>query len=109
MNINGLPSFNSHPKNEAIYQALQRNEIDSFRMAEVNKNWRKIRERHSWQRRTRGWWEAAKTTIAYNTQDCVVNSDFQPGGCIISCLNRVAHRVIKAGVDETKLGRWSWI
>ncbi len=108
ININGIPSFNSHAKNNETYQAMLKNKMDVMGFAEINKNWDKIEENHQWRQRTRHWWEAAKTSMSFNSNDCS-SSDFQPGGTIVTAINRAAHRVRKVGRDKSGLGRWSWL
>ena len=108
LNVNGLPSFNDHVKNERLFNALKENSIDIIGMAEVNTNWGKIDVEQQWRARTRPWWEASKTITSYNIRDCS-NSVFQPGGTLTQCINRCTHKVIASGTDSTGLGRWSWV
>ena len=108
LNVNGLPSFNEHVKNERLFTALKENSIDVIGMAEVNTNWGKNDVENKWRARTRSWWEDSKTVTSYNIRDCS-NSVFQPGGTLTQCINRCTHKVIAAGTDDTGLGRWSWI
>jgi hypothetical protein len=107
ININVLPESNSHPKNDQIYQATQSTQTDILLMNETGKCWHKIREKNKWHARTRPWWESSKSTIAYNTQD-ICHTAYQPGGCIITSIDRASHRVLNCGNDERKLGRWTW-
>jgi hypothetical protein len=106
ININVLPESNSHPKNDQIYQATQSTQTDILLMNETGKCWHKIREKNKWHARTRPWWESSKSTIAYNTQD-ICHTAYQPGGCIITSIDRASHRVLNCGNDERKLGRWT--
>ena len=64
LNINGLPSYNEHMKNERIFTALKDNRFDIIGLAEVNKNWGRINSDSSWRARTRSWWEASKTVAS---------------------------------------------
>ncbi len=106
-NINGLPEFNQHSKNDELREAINRYQIDIMGMSEINRNWNGISKRNRWKARTRGWWENSHTSMAYNTKDCV-NNQYQPGGNIISSIDRSASRVIGSGCDERGLGRWCW-
>lgn len=108
ININGLPSFNEHMKNERIFAALKDNSFDVIGMAEINKNWGRIDLEQSWRSRMQPWWESSKTVQLYNIQDCG-QSDFQPGGTITHSINRCTHKIRTSGTDPTGLGRWSWI
>jgi hypothetical protein len=79
ININNLPEYKSHPKNDMIFQAIQMTQTDIILMNKTGKCWHKLKEDHKWNGRTRGWWESSKSTIAYNTQD-ICHSAYQPGG-----------------------------
>ena len=78
MNVNGVPSFNDHMKNEQLFAAMEDSNLDLIGMADVNRNWSTAHIDDTWRARTRSWWEASKSTIAYNIRDCTVSS-FQPG------------------------------
>ena len=107
LNINGLPDNKEHPKNLMIYEAITSNEIDAIGLAETNKCWHALNANHSWKSRTTGWWQASKTTFAYNTTDCH-NKAFQPGGVLQLTNEKATNRIIDSSIDKRKLGRWSW-
>ena len=46
--------------------------------------------------------------IAYNVTD-VSNQLYQPGGMVTMILNDTTHRVLNTGIDDSKLGKWTWI
>ena len=107
ININGIPNNPEHPKNTAIFQAIQNAQIDIIAMAEINKCWYQLTEEERWKARTRSWWESSHSTIAYNLKDSDTKK-FQPGGNILTSINKAAHRIIGSGKDKTGLGRWCW-
>ncbi len=90
-----------------IFQALETTQSDIVLMNETGKCWHKVKDKNKWAQRTRGWWESSKSTSAYNTQD-ICNTAYQPGGCMITSINRASHRILNSGIDERKLGRWAW-
>jgi len=106
-NINGIPLAKEDGKNDLIFQALARNQIDIVGFTEVNRYWPNMNEKDRWRQRTHGWWETSNTTIAYNNKDST-NSTFQPGGTMITSIGKPAHRIEETGKDETGLGRWTW-
>jgi hypothetical protein len=107
ININVLPEFNSHPINGLLFQALSSIQTDILLMNETDKCWHRMKESNRWHSRSRGWWESSKSTIAYNTQD-ISNTAYQPGGCLITSINKSSHRVLNCRIDHRKLGRWAW-
>ena len=108
LNVNGLPSFNDHIKNERLYTAIKDYKFDLLGMSEINRNWSQIGADDGWRPRTRSWWEAAKSVVSYNVRDCN-QSSFQPGGNILQSINRITHKAKQAGTDPSGLGRWSWL
>ena len=106
-NINGIPESASHYKNEKIYQAIEHNRVDILGMVEINKCWYKMNNKDRWHKRTFGWWESSKSTIGYNTKDSS-SSAFQPGGVLLTSINKPAHRITETGQDSSGLGRWVW-
>ena len=95
-------------KNEQLFAAMEDSNLDLIGMADVNRNWSTAHIDDTWRARTRSWWEASKSTIAYNIRDCTVSS-FQPGGTILQSIDRIMHRVQASGTDPSGLGRWSWM
>jgi hypothetical protein len=108
LNINGFPASTSHPKNKQILIIINQYRINIIGMAETNRNWNRLKEKDKWQNRTRGWWETQRTVLAFNTRDSILASDFQPGGVLLTSINKPAHRIIDTGKDAEGLGRWAW-
>lgn len=107
VNINGLPNFKGHCKNEMIFETLAKHNIDVAGLSEINKNWRKLKMKHSWKNRASEWWENSHSSIAYNSRD-KGRTPFQPSGNITHSIGKASFRVIDCGYDESGLGRWSW-
>ena len=108
ININGLPKFKSSAKYDSIRQSILASEIDVLGIAESNRCWHKMIPDNTWKDLSKEWWKDSKSCIAYNLQD-VESKIYQPGGVITVAIESMCHRVRAAGVDERKLGRWSWI
>lgn len=105
-NINGIPNA-AHPKNQALFQAIKLYQADVVGLTETNRCWHLAEHRDRWREVTRPWWEHSNNVLAYNTKD--INSRlFQPGGTLIQCINKPAHRVLETGIDPSGLGRWCW-
>lgn len=106
ININSIPS-SGHPKLKSIMTALKANQVDIAGYTETNCCWHLMNSKDRWREMTKTWWECSKEVIAYNIKD-IHSTSFQPGGTIISSINKPSHRIISTGRDETGLGRWSW-
>lgn len=107
ININGIPATNDDSKNIRLFEAIAESQIDIIGMTEINRCWHNVEEEHKWRNRTRGWWESSNNTIGYNTKDCASGA-FQPGGTLLTSIDKPAHRIIDTGLDPTGLGRWVW-
>ena len=106
MNINSIPTLNSSPKNNMIYQSLVKAEADIVGFSETNRNWNKMESDHRWYERTKGWFESSKSSIAHNVRD-IESTTYQPGGNLLLSINKASHRVLATDRDPTGLGRWT--
>ena len=106
-NINGLPYCNSHPKNDQLCQYITRFGIDIFGLLETNIHWPSIPLQDRWEEHCATWWETSSSVVAFNTHD-PAHSRYQPGGVMMTSINKAAHRIIKRGQDPSGLGRWIW-
>ena len=107
ININGIPKNKEQPKNKLITDAIIRTETDIMGMTETNLRWNKLALKDQWTERTKGVWECSHHTIGHNLND-PGSTEFQPGGCITLSLGPASHRVTSKGMDDAKLGRWTW-
>ena len=108
ININSIPELKDDEKNIRIRQAINECGFQIVGLSEVNRCWHLLDDDHRWRQRTRGWWEALNTSIAYNIKDGNLATPFQPGGTMVLSCNTSAHRVLETGCDTTGLSRWSW-
>ena len=108
ININGLPKYKSSAKYDSIHQSIKACEIDILGIAESNRCWHKMLPDNTWQTISKEWWKDSKSCIAYNLQD-LDSKIYQPGGTITVAIEGLCHRVRESGVDDRKLGRWSWL
>lgn len=109
INIHTIPKYNDddRKKNDHIREKINEYQLDTVAFQEVNTNWFMVEESQRWNQRTRDWWEARHTSVAFNTWD-IGSEEFQPGGTMVTSINKAAHRVISGReVDPTRLGRWS--
>ena len=108
LNVNSLSSQNNTLKYDSIKNGLETSEIDIFGLVEPNKAWHVLQPEHTWKEITKTWWQDSHRTIAYNSRD-ISSGAYQPGGSITTVIHQCAHRVLTSGVDDTLLGRWSWV
>ena len=109
ININSLPKLGGAAKYDAIKCSIQASEVDFLGIAEPNKCWHLLEPEHTWREVSKTWWRDSNSVVAYNCFDIGANKIYQPGGSITTAINQMAHKVIASGVDETLLGRWSWL
>ena len=107
ININGVPGYNEHCKNQEIYEAISRMDPCIIGMTEMNRCWKHVHHGHRWNERIRGWWENYRSNISYNYKDCN-NTSYQPGGNILLSIGKPTFRIIAQGSDKKGLGRWCW-
>ena len=105
LNLNGLVKDNWKAKNDMLRDFLKKYDFDIMVFQETNLNWSVMPPKDQWDERTFGWWKGGHTTSkAHNTAD-ILSSISQPGGCMVTSVNRAKHKATKCGVDERGLGR----
>ena len=102
-NVNGLPLYNTHFKNNEIKKFLHEKEIDIFCMSETNVCWKRLGADHRWDHRTRDWSRNPKTSFAYIYND-PLSERYQRGGVGIMNLGKMVRRYKSR--DQDPLGRW---
>ena len=107
-NINGFINSKNEIKTEHIKDFIHDNEIEIMTMAEMNTNWNKLPKNRSLHQTIRGWCEHQHIIAAFNQRD-KYGAMHQPGGTAVFCRDEMGLRFMGAGVDEKKLGRWSWM
>ena len=108
ININSLSKQKSSAKYDSIRSSLAASEIDVIGLVETNKCWHLMEIDNTWKEVSKTWWKDSCSSISYNSRD-ISTSVYLPGGTITTAINEYLHRVSGSGVDDTMLGRWSWI
>jgi len=108
-NVGGLvTTTDGDLKLTVLRHFTQQFHIDVFAFAEHNICWDLIPKQQQLAERTRGWWENAHWAMGYNKREKYPIAH-QPGGTGIAVLNKLSHRALKPGGDQTGLGRWCWV
>jgi hypothetical protein len=94
-------------KEDNIRIGLQKFDFDIFGMAEMNVDWRMLKEHEKLPTRTKEWWEHQHVSWTHN-RTFAPRQARQYGGIALFSVNKAAHRVIDNGMDSSNLGRWSW-
>jgi len=106
-NINGLGQMQNSLKELNLKHFASNYGVDILGIQETNVCWNKVGQKNAIWDRFRGWKEACKLSVAFNSYES--NSQkYQPGGGALITINKLAHKVIGVGSDDTKLGRWTW-
>src|SRR5210317_979062 len=109
-NVNGVPHFADHPKQQQINRILQEEQVGIALLAETNRRWSSVEEGNSWYDRMRRLPSKGHySSVAFNKHESTRTSSFQYGGCLATVLDYVSHAVKSKGQDPTGLGRWSFI
>ena len=106
-NIHGISSNAAHPKNSMIRTAITNMGASIIGLAETNVSWNKLRGNNRWEERSLGWWEDMISITNHNTMGNP-KKFYQPGGTMMITRGQAKFRVIKSGVDPSKMGRWCW-
>ena len=94
-------------KMEKLRNFVIKHKIDILSLTETNKNWAKITDEDTIWNAIRKWRREARTYAAYNQLD--KNSTKQQyGGTSLSLFGESVRHKQKHGVDQRKLGRWTW-
>ena len=107
-NINSLSPRKDTAKYDSIRSSLAASELDIIGLAETNKCWHLMDAQDTWKEVSKTWWRDSHVSTSYNSRD-ISESIYQPGGTTTTVINEYAHRVGGSGIDESMLGRWSWV
>ena len=105
-NIQGLPVNPGGNKHQQIGVAIRETEADSFGMAELNLNFKKLGPSSQWYERFRRL-QRNHSIHAYNKHDSS-ESNLLYGGTALISMGACSHRALGSGEDESGLGRWVW-
>ena len=97
-NIGGFPTQRGKLKEDSIRQGLTRWDFDVFGMAEINLDWRLVKEQDRFPTRTKEWWTQQHVSWAYN-RNSEPRQTRQYGGSALFSIDKAAHRVIGKGCD----------
>lgn len=100
-NIGGFPMQRGNLKEDSIRQGITRWDFDIFGMAEVNLDWRLLKEQDRLPTRTKEWWSQQHVSWAHN-RNSEPRQTRQLGGTALFSLDKAAHRAVKKGYDATK-------
>jgi hypothetical protein len=106
-NIGGFPTQRGKLKEDNIRLGITKRDFDIFGMAEVNIDWRLMKEQDRLPTRTKEWWTQQHVFWAHN-RISEPSLPRQFGGTAIFSVDKAAHRAIEKGANETNLGRWAW-
>lgn len=106
-NVGGFPTQRGKLKEDNIRLGLTKFDFDIFGMAELNIDWRILKEQEKLPTRTKEWWEHQHVSWSHNRM-MAPRQIRQYGGTALFSVNKVAHRVIDKGIDPSNLGRWAW-
>jgi len=98
-----IPIDNGNLKLKVLQQFTQQYHIDIFCFAEHNICWDLLPKQQQLTNQTRGWWENACWSMAFNKQETNPITH-QPGGTGLVVLNSLSHRAIHPGGDESGMG-----
>ena len=83
-------------------------EIDVCGFQEIGINWRNCRGKGSLRERMKyHGWEYSRIVASYN-KNCEIGKH-KYCGTMTFMKDQITHRVSASGIDESGLGRWSWI
>jgi len=106
-NVGGFPTQGGKIKEDNIRMGLQKFDFDIFGMAELNIDWRMVKEQDKLPTRTKEWWEHQHVSWCHN-KTFAPRQARQYGGTTLFSINKAAHRAVDKGIDASNLGRWSW-
>ena len=106
-NIGGFPIQRGKLKEDNIRQGITKWDIDIFGMAEVNLDWRLVKEQDRLPTRTKEWWPQQHVCWAHN-KTFEPRQPRQYGGTAIFSVNKAALRATDKDCDGSYLGRWAW-
>jgi hypothetical protein len=107
-NIGGLTYENNNTyKDELLREGVNNFQFDNLGLAETNTDWRLVDKASRLYNWTKGWWESLHLSLSFNCTQPPAQRQRWGGTAIIS-INKAAHCVAERGIDNSKLGRWSW-
>ena len=106
-NINGIGREVGNIKETSVKAFIQNLSVDVFAVQQLDICWDKVENHKKIWDRFRGWQESCNLSVAFNIEDSN-RMPYQPGGTAVISTGKITHTWDSSGVDEKKLGRWSW-
>ena len=109
-NIHRSIGTKDNPTTNTLLENLHKMEADIFLASETNCNWKTAEFRNNLQRSIRNFWPAHR--VAFSSSDVGLELEFHeflPGGTCTMAFDHLGMRVVKAGEDDSGLGRWSYL
>jgi hypothetical protein len=107
-NINSLPTYTRHSKNNLLIQNIEEGGFDVFCATEIYVGWHNVSSEEYPANRFRGKLELAKYTTS-NNKDKEYKEKHQSGGTMMVCKGDICARTVESGREEGILGRWTWV
>ena len=112
-NINGFTKRNrsamEKSKNKLLRDIIQHSQMDVLLTQEDNIFWPKTYSENRPRERCKGWTRDLRVESAFNTDPREASGKHLQGGTSVYLFDEVANKSGSKGVDQTLLGRWSWI
>ena len=108
-NVGGLPVSKNEPKSRHFIDQLRHFKIDAFLGSETDWYLPNIKAEDSWIERTREFLRRQTYLFAFNKHDKHNTKRSQTGGTFTVALNEAQPRIIQKEVDDSGLGRWTWM
>ena len=109
-NVHRSLNATDNPHTTSLLDNLNNMEADVLMAAETNVNWKSANFRNEFKKKVSRIWPANR--IAYSSSDVGLEfelHEFLPGGTCTMAVDHLSMRVVKAGEDDSGLGRWSYI
>ena len=104
-NIRGFGTHEKHERALQIKQFIDNNHIDIMGMAEVNVNWRNLRQKNTLEQIGRKWYEHTRTMASFNSHNRQKGYSL-PGGVASISTGPLSLRATERTHDKRHLGRW---
>ena len=108
-NANRLSANKDTTKSRKLFSSIDELEADVWISTETGLYWPKVLEYDQWHERLQEDPKKFRYQLSYNKNEKEYTEANQQGGTAIKVTEKIAHRVIKRGQDESGLGWWLWV
>ena len=102
----GIDPF-SHKSDDSLHFLRYKSKCDIFGLSETNLHWKMLHNSATLYSRLRQKWKYFKQVTSHNTHAKLGKT--QRGGTCMATVGQAAYRHYSHGVDQSGLGRWSWM